>query len=323
MVVSTLDEALSLAGFSKQEAASVKKHQVVRSSLDCLTDRELAAGFAFLVKIPAEDVESIFLESMGKEETDSTVQQIVLGDKDGNLDFSTLKLLPAKNAEAMVQTYLNSKPKDALNLSPEEIDLFHGLHKKTATQEQAEEILRQILASRFDAYRQKGLKGIAPYSRGKNNFEPGKELLERTAKLNVANRVSPAFWKYMVEYPNAKPTGGAAVKESYSWINFNINDKPTFSLVHKVSWKQDNVHLMMHRHFYVSRGHNSMQAVGGALPVQDNETLLFIASRTSTDQVSGFGGAAKRVMGSGIMGGKMADNFERLRSAMEKKTNGT
>lgn len=37
------------------------------------------------------------------------------------------------------------------------------------------------------------------------------------------------------------------------------------------------------------------------------------ATRTSTDQVSGFGSAAKRTIGNKVMGGRMADNFERAR----------
>jgi len=38
--------------------------------------------------------------------------------------------------------------------------------------------------------------------------------------------------------------------------------------------------------------------------------------RTSTDQVSGFGGAAKRGIGNKIMGGRMAENFERARQVL-------
>jgi hypothetical protein len=218
----------------------------------------------------------------------------------------------------MVQAYLNTKPGDGLNLSEEEMGLFHGLDKQIATQEQVEKLLRQVLTSRFNEYRQKGLEGIAPYCRGKGgkNFEPGKELLERTSKLKYIQKVSPAFYKYMIEYPNSKPD--ESVQESFSWINFNIEDKPTISLVHKVMWKLDNTYLIMHRHFYVSRGHNSVQAVGGGIPVEEDKTLLILASRTSTDLVSGFGGSAKRAMGSRIMGGRIAENMERYRAAMEK-----
>jgi hypothetical protein len=76
---------------------------------------------------------------------------------------------------------------------------------------------------------------------------------------------------------------------------------------------------MMQRQFYVTRGHNSVQALGAALPLEEDETLLFFESRTSTDLVSGFGGAANCAMGGRIMNGRIAENMERYRSANEKK----
>jgi hypothetical protein len=66
-------------------------------------------------------------------------------------------------------------------------------------------------------------------------------------------------------------------------------------------------------------GHNIVQALGAALPLEDDETLLFFESRTSADLVSGVGNAAKRAMGSRIMNGRIAENMERYRSANEKK----
>jgi hypothetical protein len=316
--LSTVDEALSLIGFSKQEIARVKKNEVVQSKLDCLTDRELAAGFAFKVKLSADDVESIFLESKSKEETDPTIQQMGFADEEGNMDFSKVKLLPSNTASEMVKAYVNAKPGDGLNLSQEEMDLFHTLGK-SASQDQVEATLRQVLTARFNEYRQKGLEGISPYCRGKGgkNYEPGKELLEKTSKSKQLKKFAPAFYKYITDYPNSKPED--SVQESFGWINFNLEGKPTIALFHKLTQKQGNEFFMMQRQFYVSRGHNSVQAVGGATTVEEDETLVYLSSRTSTDLVSGFGGAVKRAMGSNIMGGRIAENMERYRSAVEKK----
>lgn len=316
-MTTTAEEFMAIVGFSKQDVAKVKKHEIVHSKLDSLTDRELAAGYALLVKMSIEDIENLFLDSTGKEDTDPAIQQLGRQDQDGNLDFSKVQLLPTQSTKSMIQIYVNAKPGDGLNLSEQEYGLFTGLDKKSATKEQVEEVLRKVLTFRLNEYRQKGIEGIGPYCRGKGkHFEPGKELLEKTSKLKVLKKVSPAFYKYMLEYPHSKQD--ETVQESFSWINFNIDGKPTISLVHKVTWKQDKLFLMMHRHFYVSRGHNSVQLTGGGIPVEDNESLLVLASRTSTDQVSGFGGAAKRAMGSRIMGGRLAENLERYRASMEK-----
>lgn len=71
----------------------------------------------------------------------------------------------------------------------------------------------------------------------------------------------------------------------------------------------------MERHFYISRSHNCLQGIGAALPIDDGAVVLY-ATRTSSDQVSGFGGAAKRGIGNKIMGGRMAENFERARQVL-------
>ena len=74
------------------------------------------------------------------------------------------------------------------------------------------------------------------------------------------------------------------------WIQFNIDGKPTFALFHKSYLRvNETCALMCFRHFYVSQGHNSVQAFGGSFPVPQG-TMIMYASRTSTDLVAGFGG---------------------------------
>jgi hypothetical protein len=126
-------------------------------------------------------------------------------------------------------------------------------------------------------------------------------------------------------------------------VNFTIDDKPTVCLVHKMGMMEGNVYIYSQIHFYVSRGHNSVQGVGGAFPLGDQESAIIYGSRTysrivreivccsptlhfltrafflsesgtSTDQVSGFGGSAKRTIGSRVMMGKIAKNLQDARA---------
>jgi hypothetical protein len=46
------------------------------------------------------------------------------------------------------------------------------------------------------------------------------------------------------------------------------------------------------------------QAMAGFLPVSEG-TLVWYVNRTSTDQVTGFGGGAKRSMGAKLMGSQL------------------
>jgi hypothetical protein len=297
--------------FSAQEIEKIFRGELVRCSIDTLTERELAAAFGILYPKKPEEMESMFLENLGKEDSDESIQQLVNSNEDLTLDFSSLKLLPAASAKAMVKQYVDPKSYGDLNLSAAESKLVHALNHKTATVEQVESTLRKVLEQRLDEYQQKGVEGIGSYQRGRSTFESGKELLERCQKLELLLKLAPEFAKYIEEYPNSKPTTGE-VKESFCWMNFKIDEKSTFSIVHKIFYKQGDLFVIFHRHFYVSRGHNNVQAVGGGISVDEKAVILFFSSRTSTDQVAGFGGSAKRALGSRIMGDKLAKNLSAM-----------
>ena len=227
---------------------------------------------------------------------------------DGSLDdFAGITLT---NAKVMDKLYTNAKSGSDLNLSKDEIAMFN----KCKTHEEVEQCLRQVLLDRFRAYKKNGLGGIKPYARSKKEFSPGEELKSQIAAGKLLPKYSPIFNKYASEYPNNKPDG---VMESYFWVNSIIDDKPTIALVHRVGMPQSLGYVYMERHFYLSRSHNCLQGIGAALPVDNGAgAVVLYATRTSTDQVGGFGGTAKRGIGNKIMGGRMSENFERARRVL-------
>ena len=226
---------------------------------------------------------------------------------DGSLDdFKGIKL---RNEKVMDKLYKNAAPGSDLNLSKDEIAMF----KKCKTHEEVENCLRQVFLDRFRAYKKNGLAGIKPYARSKKEFSPGDELKTQLEAGKILPKYSPVFNKYLLTYPNNKPDG---VEESYFWVNSIIDEKPTIALVHRVGMPQNGGFVYAERHFYLSRSHNCLQGIGAALPLNDEEAVVLYATRTSTDQVSGFGGSAKRGIGNKIMGGRMAENFERAREVL-------
>ena len=78
--------------------------------------------------------------------------------------------------------------------------------------------------------------------------------------------------------------------------------------------------MAVQRQFYVSTGYNCEQAILGMLPMQ-NGTLVLYANRTSTDQVTGFGGGAKRKIGSKLLASQIEELFEAVK-AKEKSSGG-
>eukprot|EP01083_Nonionella_stella_P020219 56041_1 len=307
-----LDEILQDAGFSSSAIAEVKAGKLHQGgSLSAASDKELSVKLAFHVNAKLVNAKVIFLDSPKKKEYDPTVESLGMIAEDGGDgsldDFAGIKLT---NEKVMDKLYQKAAPGSDLNLAKDEIDMF----KKCKTHEEVESCLRQVLLDRFRAYKKSGLAGIKPYARSKKEFSAGDELKCQLKAGKVLPKHSPVFNKFAIEYPDHKPD---VAEESFFWVNSIIDEKPTIALVHRTGMPQDGGFVYMERHFYISRSHNCLQGIGAALPVDDGAgAVVLYATRTSTDQVSGFGGSAKRTIGNKIMGGRMAENFERARQVL-------
>ena len=295
---------------------------MVKGVLESTSERELAVKFAFVVRnLTPEAAQAVFMDSTLKQHLDPAVMEVgrFIEGSDGNDDqaaahaFESLYLAP--NSEAILKLYQNAGPGEDLNLSEAEIATYQKLGKKAA-KEQVEKALREQLLERYKSYRKLGLKGVSPYQRSKSKgYSPGEELQHKTELMPFIEKNVPEFHKYILDYPCGKKLDGLV--ETFSWTNSLIDELPTFALVHKIGYPMaDGLFAFFQRFFYVSRSHNSVQGVGGCFPVEgsNGDSVVVLATRTSTDKVAGFGGAAKRAMGARIMGGKQAENFERLRS---------
>eukprot|EP00545_Synedropsis_sp_CCMP1620_P000862 CAMPEP_0119014426 /NCGR_PEP_ID=MMETSP1176-20130426/9719_1 /TAXON_ID=265551 /ORGANISM="Synedropsis recta cf, Strain CCMP1620" /LENGTH=307 /DNA_ID=CAMNT_0006967605 /DNA_START=37 /DNA_END=960 /DNA_ORIENTATION=- len=297
------DKLLSLlttAGFSKSDITAFEQGKMQSGSIESLTERELAAKFGCTIDLPVDELTQNFLISQRK--TDPSAFQV------GTMDnLADLKLEP--NREATAKLYM--KGSSELNLSPQEATMFHDC--KSA--DDVEATLRKVLKARYEKYKEMGLEGIDVYARGKKSYDPGAELKVKSNKLEILEKFAPVFYECLNKYPHSNPDN---IEEEFSWVNFTIDDKPTICLVHKFGRKEGDVYVFSQRHFYVSRGHNSVQGVGGVFHLSDTKSAMVYASRTSTDQVAGFGGSAKRCIGSKIMTGKIAKNFEQARAKYNK-----
>jgi hypothetical protein len=75
--------------------------------------------------------------------------------------------------------------------------------------------------------------------------------------------------------------------------------------------------LIAHRQYYVTASYNVVQILAGFLPVKDG-TLVVYVNRTSTNQVTGFGGSTKRTLGTKVMTSQIKGLFEKVKAAAEK-----
>lgn len=304
----TAAELLKDLGLTQSDAESARAGKFVTQEPKPSNERELTAGFAFLVKgvSPKELVDQARAGLLDKVDPDTLAVHRMTGPPTP-ADFAKFSLQPdgAKQARA----FLSAKPGEALNLSSQEIAAFQKLGSG-ASQAQVEQTIRGMLLARLTAYREKGLAGIAPYARGSGKTRsPAEDLRSASQSYKLLEKYVPKAYQFVLDYPKGKPDG---TEEVFRWSQIMAHGEPTLVLTHNLYIPDGDGWVVLQRQFYVSTGFNCEQAIAAFLPVKLG-TAIFYGNRTSTDQVTGFGGGAKRSIGSKLLGSTLEGLFEKAR----------
>lgn len=302
------DPATLLAdlGVSAADVAQVQAGEMVRHEIAPASPRELTAGLAFRVGVaPAELLADVKQELLLR--VDPTVTAHGTVGSGGAADFAKLTL---GGDAARAKAYVTAAPGGALNLSTEEIAAFAKLGAG-ASVASVEQQLREQLAARVAAYRAKGLAGIAPYALASGARSPGEELRTATSASKALAKYAPAAYQALEQYPGGKPPG---TQEVFRWSQFDAHGTPTIALTHALLMPDGDGWIAVQRQFYVSSGYNAEQAVAAFLPAAGG-TVVVYGNRTSTDQITGFGGGTKRSLGSKVLASQLESMFERMRDA--------
>ena len=304
----TVAEMAAEVGLTPDDIADVEKGEMVETSPTDRSDRELAMGMVFLVRAPVTRVVQAFQRGADLK-SDPHVAALHEVRGEGTLaDFEDLRLAPHGSAEA--QRYLTATPGQTLNLSAAEIAAFRALG--TARQPEVEAQLRDMLLRRYHAYRTQGLDGGAPYDRGEGVQRNPAEELRRHSAAKILGKYSPAFRDVLLHYPASRPAG---LEERFFWLVYDLDERPTLTLRHRMALPMGDGFVVADREFYVSQGYNAGQAHAAFLPDKD-ATIVFYVTRTSTDRVSGFGASAKHAIGRRLMTHEIQSTFDRMRAAL-------
>ena len=298
---------LGALGLDPEAIAQVQSGQFVRIALKPASDRELVAGLAFMVSTAPDALVAELRRHLLDRASPGITSFGVIQIPATLAGFQALVLEP--DAAARARAYVTAGPGEALNLSSGEIAEFAalGTGAPVASVEQA---LRTALLARLQAYRSQGLAGIAPYARDGGQRSPADELRTATAASVALEKYAPAAYRALAEYPEATPPG---TEEAFQWTQFQAHDVPTIALTHMMLVPDGAAWIALQREYYVSSGYNVEQAIAAFLPTQSG-TIVVYANRTSTDQISGFGGDAKRSIGSRVLESQLESMFERARS---------
>ena len=294
---STLPEARALLadyGFSADEIARVEAGELVRGDPVASTPRELVVSFAFRVDAkPASVVDLIRTYLLADVDPMRLSGEI---HEDGGLaDFARITL----------------GPDDAENLSREERTAFAKLSDPGEIARQ----MRETLLARVQAYRAKGLDGIAPYARGEEQLSPGDELRAASEAAQTLVPYAPVAAALLLAYPAGKPEG---FEEMFRWRELEARSVPSLYLEQAFVVADGDVRTSVERQFYVSAGYNAAQAVTAFVPTTTGTIVVYVY-RTSTDQVAGMGSSIKRTLGNRMLASKLQGTLEKLRAEMLKR----
>ncbi|NWF74453.1 MAG: hypothetical protein HXY51_15630 [Nitrospirae bacterium] len=318
----TVDEVMQELHISDSDRASIMQGKIVDWTASEGSDRELALGMAFLVKTKPEDLFDMYREALVLKEVSVITAHGKLKGEGTIAYLAGVKLQP--NGEKEAKRYLNASPGDELNLDAKEIAAFQALKAggdaDAVPVEKVEVLVRQQLLARYQAYRSKGLPGIAPYERGRGQQRlAGDELLLSTKQMTGVAKHLPAFHKFLLNYPQGLAKDEAKnLEEFFYWLNIDVFGRPMFVLVHRMLYHTDDAAFAIERHYYTSHDYNSMLQGIAVLPTKDG-TFLFYIGRVSTDQVAGFGSAALHPVSRAITSPYIKDMFQQIHTKAGKR----
>jgi hypothetical protein len=318
----TVDEVLKELHLSDSDRESIMQGKIVDWTANEGSDRELALGMAFLVKAKPEDMFDMYREALVLKDVSVITAHGKLTAEGTMAELAGVKLQP--NGEKEAKRYLNVEPGSELNLDSKEIAAFQALKAggdaDAVPVEKVEILIRQELLARYQAYRSKGLPGIAPYERGHGQQRlAGDELLLSTKELTGVAKHLPSFHKFLLNYPQGLAKEEAKnLEEFFYWLNIDVFGRPMFVLVHRMLYHVGDAAFAIERHYYTSHDYNSMLQGLAALPTKDG-TFLFYIGRVSTDQVSGFGSSALHPVSRAITAPYIKDMFVKFQSKVGKR----
>lgn len=292
-------------GLSGDEIAQVEAGQLIRRDVPTASDRELTTGIVYEVPLPPTQLIQNSERDLMDAVDATMISHGTLSNPAAAADLASLKLEP--KAEERAKAYVEAKPGGDLYLSKAEMASFNALGRgaSTATVEAA---VRAALLARVQAYQKRGLAGIAPYSFGDGvERSAAAELETATKAAQKLEEYAPAAYRYLLSYPEGKPAG---TREIFRWSQFEAHGVPTITLTHLVLIPDGAAWIAAKRQFYVSGGYNAEQGIAAFVPTKAG-TVMIYANRTSTDQVTGWGGGAKRSIGSRLLASQLEDIFEK------------
>ena len=270
----TVAELLVSTPFDQADIRRVLNGKLASTGIKPVGDHEVAVGLACLAKENGAAMYRLLQQNVWIAPNELIASEPIK-DEDGLESFENVSFEPDYLKEATL--YAKAKAGDKFNLDTDEIETFRALptsRSKTDTRAVLS-ALRQVLLSRYLAYRKDGLQGILPYDRGSGKkARPGK-LLHQTLNLSFyLRREFPAVHEALIRYPD---TGDLAAIHDYHWLSIEIEGRPVFALSHRLTNRTERAGIAVTRVFYISRALDAAQVVVAMMPTPEGMLVLYVS----------------------------------------------
>jgi hypothetical protein len=296
--------------YSDKHTTQVLAGEIATSKIVPVSESELAQGVACLVTNDAlEKLDSI------EGATWLAPEKLILSSGEiavqaSLTDFEAVELFPQHEDEA--KYFINAKVGKKLNLSTAEINQFNELKAsadKPLQPASVDKLLQDILLTRHQQYREKGINGIAPYARSKKlEVQPGQQLLTSLDVSLGLKKLYPDVFNLLEQYPRALDS---SFTEDYFWYLVNLDDRPAIGLSHRLHISMNDARFIIERGYYISHSLDSVQIIVALVPVQEG-LLLVYTNRTWTGKVTGMFNLLKQGIGYKIMISEMEHVMKNL-----------
>ncbi len=289
--VFTLEQVLNEPYFSKQDVEAVRKGGFGVAKIHEVSDREIAVVIACLVKDGSDDALAPFLgDSLPVDEKHLDGQGLI---NTGTPDASFNDISLGNNERDEIQHYLDVEPGYGLNLSVDEIAAMQSL-RGMGDPGQVEALVEEMLHARYQAYRKDGLAGAKPYAREKGEaVSPGEELRKTEENMQGLHELYPDFHNAWLSYPHNMPED--IVGEDYFWVKLKIDERPAFILSHRLASRNEDIHLVGIRDYYISHFFDVSQRVAVVTRLDSGNDIMIYIERAWVDYWSGFASLSKKI----------------------------
>jgi hypothetical protein len=298
-------EVATSLGFEDAAVRRAKAGEIVSRSIDESSRSEIGAVVAMIVRAPVSQIHARVMGAGFAELDPSLLAHGRIQVPATAASFAGLRIPPAE-----LERLARAEPGTDVNLSSDEITALRAAAPNG--QEAVGDAYRGLLAARVEAYRERGLAGIAPYARsGGASTSPADALRAALDAEVTAKKYAPVFYAALASYPKALPPN---FEERFFWALVDVQGRPAVVMIHRIVGGREDVTGIAERQFYVSQGYNALQILVGLFPVEGGTAVIY-TNRTNSDQAARFGRMAQTI-GRRTLVGEVTRFFTAARNAV-------